>query len=141
MEHSHDDAAGPTSNRRRLGRVIEASASVGAVLGIVLMLHNHLSAYLCFFGAYCMPDDGEIVTYRVLAVTTVVLVVVATVAGVYNHRRRLLAWHGLVAAAVVVALVLFAVPQIRWDRPGSPVRNFENGEQCYTGGTGFCQGG
>lgn len=140
MERSHGENL--TRERGRLGRAIEKVASIGSVLAIILVFHNFLSAYLCFFGAECAPSAQQITTYRVLAVITLLLVLVAIGSAVYNRRRWLLVWHGLVAVTAVAALVLFAVPHIRWtDAPLPQVSYFENGEQCYTGGTGFCQGG
>ncbi|MEU4360539.1 hypothetical protein [Promicromonospora sp. NPDC023987] len=130
-----------TRQRSRSTRVIENVASIGSVLAIILVFHNFVSAYLCFFGAQCTPDAQQITTYRVLAVITPLLVLVAIGSALYNRRRWRLVWHGLVAVTAVAALVLFAVPYIRWSDTLPQVNNFENGEQCYTGGTGFCQGG
>ncbi|MFI9487328.1 DUF6234 family protein [Promicromonospora sp. NPDC052451] len=141
MERSLEE--NPTDRRGGWAPVVEKVASIGSVLAIILVFYNFMSAYLCFFGTECTPDAEQITTYRVTAVATVVLVVVAFGSALRNRRRWTLFWHGLVAVAAAAALILFAVPQIRWDdpRPLPQVRTFENGEQCYTGGTGFCQGG
>ena len=139
MEQSHGEDL--TRQWGRPARVIEKVASIGSVLAIIIVFHNFVSAYLCFFGTQCTPDAQQITTYRVLAVVTLLIVLVAIGAAVYNRRRWLFVWHGLVAVTAVAALVLFAVPHIRWNDPLPQVNNFENGEQCYTGGTGFCQGG
>ncbi|MFC7026157.1 DUF6234 family protein [Promicromonospora thailandica] len=138
MERSPEE--NPT-DRRGGWAVVEKVASVGSVLAIILVFWNFLAAYLCFFGATCTPDTQQIVTYRVLAGVTVLLVVVTVWSAVRNGRRWVFLWHGLVAVTAVAALVLFAVPQVRWDSPLPQMTTFENGEQCYTGGTGFCQGG
>ena len=139
MEQSRKED--PTRRWGMPARVIETVASISSVLAIILVFLNFLSAYLCFFGSECTPDAQQITTYRVLAVVTLLVVLVATAAAVYNRRRWLFVWHGLVAVTAIAALVLFAVPHIRWSDPLPQVSTFENGEQCYTGGTGFCQGG
>lgn len=139
MERSPGE--GLTHRQGRSGRLIEKVASIGSVLAIILVFVNFVSAYLCFFGAQCTPDAQQITTYRVLAVITLLLVLVAIGSAVHNRRRWRLVWHGLVAVTAVAALLLFAVPYIRWSDPLPQVKTFENGEQCYTGGTGFCQGG
>lgn len=139
MERSLEENPGDRSGG--WAPVVEKVASVGSVLAIILVFYNFLGAYLCFFGATCTPDAQQITTYRVLAVVTLLLVVVTIGSAVRNRRRWVFLWHGLVAVVAVAALVLFAVPQVRRGDSVPQVTTFENGEQCYTGGTGFCQGG
>lgn len=120
-----------------------ALGSALTIVGILVLAWNWFGAYFCLFGSCSTPDAGHYVIYWIVAPLMAALLVLGIRSAWNGRAYRELVWHVFVGFAAVAAMLFFMVPTIRIENGEQPpqTKEFKNGEQCYTGGTGFCQGG
>jgi hypothetical protein len=134
-------------NERRDWRpaALEGTASLIAMLAIVVLFGNWLDSYLTFFGAPVVVTEEEVRTYWITLAALVVAVVTSFGAAVWRGSRWAWAWHVLVGIVGAAAAVLFAVTTVGTPhedpvRPPSPSGPGAPG--CHSGGdSSGCPGG
>ena len=122
---------------------LEPTASLIAVLAVVVLFWNWLDAYLTFFGEPVVVTDKQVRTYWITLAVLAVASVTSCCAAVWRGARKAWAWHVLVGMVGAAAAVLFAVTS-----PGTPHHDpvpppsHHTGPVCHSGGdSNGCPGG
>lgn len=123
--------------------VAEALVSLCCVTLIGFVAVNGFGAYFCLDPAGCPEPHGTpVVAYRVAAGLLGAGVLTAVGLAVRRRARWAYLWHGGVALAAVVAVLLCAVPSIDWHALRNPEPHPPSTDYvpCYSG-SGDCPGG
>ncbi len=139
-----DNANSARTRRRWVPVTVEGTASLVAMLAIIMLFGNWLDAYLTFLGAPVVVTEEEVRKYWISLSVLVAALVTSFGAAGWRRARKAWAWHLLVGLVGAAAAVLFAVttPGIPSDPEPTQPASHHTGPGCHSGGDSRgCPGG